>query len=67
MSAATVFPESAYSGRPVLGAVRLAREALSDCSPTRLWALSEPEVTDTSRRVRRLGLVCHPAWGRAVR
>jgi hypothetical protein len=46
MAAATTLPESASSGRPVLSAVRTAREALSDCSPTRLWALSEPEVTE---------------------
>jgi hypothetical protein len=44
MSAATMVTGPASAGRPVLGAVRVARQALADCSPTRLWALSEAEV-----------------------
>ena len=47
MTASAALPEPAAAGRPVLSAVLAAREALSDCSPLRVWALSEAEVTRT--------------------
>ena len=56
MAAAPTLPDPATGGRPVLGAVRIAREALSDCSPSRLWALSEPEVSEAMRVLGELAL-----------
>lgn len=47
MTTATALREPAPADRPVLGAALAARELLSDCSPTRVWALTEAEVTQT--------------------
>ena len=38
--------EPAWSGGSALEAVRSARAALADAAPSRLWALSEPEVAE---------------------
>lgn len=49
MTAAPSLPQPVPSGRPVLGALTAAREVLSDCAPSRVWALSEPEVAESMR------------------